>query len=188
MISTLSTGILLFIAAVLVIYLVILYNRIVDYDQSAKSAMSSIYVELQKRADLIPEVISSVKGFVRHEDQLLKRLTELRTKINAADKSREALLQLDKDFFMSLFAVAEAYPNLRSSETFLKLQNVLESTENSIAASRHIYNSNVDYFNSLIHSFPAVIVAGMFGYAEKEYLKFEEAIETRVGVPSDFNS
>lgn len=169
------------------IWFVVIYNKIVNYEQSSMSAESSIDVELKKRSDLIPEAINTVKGFVRHEDQIMKHLTKLRADINKIrHEDKQAQLDIGNEFFKSVFAVAESYPNLRSSEAFIKLQDILHSTEANISASRHIYNSNVDYYNSYIKSFPAVIIAGLFGYAEKSYLEFESHIQHRVRVPAQF--
>lgn len=169
------------------IWFIVIYNKIINYSQSSLSAQSSIDVELKKRSDLIPEAINAVKGSVRHEDQLMKHLTDLRADINKLKKEdKQGQLKLDNEFFKNVFAVAEAYPNLRSSEAFIKLQSILESTEANISASRHIYNSNVDYYNSYIKSFPAVIIAGMFGHMEKSYLEFESHIQDRVPVPTQF--
>lgn len=172
----------------LIIWLVAIYNTIVNYEQSSISAQSSIDVELKKRSDLIPEAINTVKGFVRHEDQIMKHLTQLRADINKIKyEDKQAQLDIGNEFFKSVFAVAESYPNLRSSEAFIKLQDILQSTEANISASRHIYNSNVDYYNSYIKSFPAVIIAGLFGYVEKSYLEFESQVQSRVNIPANFN-
>lgn len=185
--NTIITAVWSILGLSMFIWFVLIYNKIVSYEQSTNSAQSSIDVELKKRSDLIPEVINTVKGFVRHEDQLMKHLTQLRADINHVSKAdKQELLKLDKEFFKSVFAVAESYPNLRSSEAFIKLQSVLENTEANISASRHIYNSNVDYYNSYIKSFPAVIVAGMFNYAQKSYLEFESSIQKRVTIPAQF--
>jgi LemA protein len=171
----------------ILIWFIVIYNKIINYEQSSISAESSIDVELKKRSDLIPEAINTVKGFVRHEDQLMKHLTELRADINKLKKEdKQKQLNLDNEFFKNVFAVAESYPNLRSSEAFIKLQDILHSTEANISAARHIYNSNVDYYNSYIKSFPAVIIAGLFGHAEKSYLQFESHIQDRVRVPDKF--
>ncbi len=169
MLETLMTAFWLLIGFIVFIIFVMIYNRIVSYKQSANSAKSSISVELKKRSDLIPEIINSVKGFVKHEDELMTKLTNIRN-------------TLSDEFMKTFVAVAEEYPNLRSSEAFLQLQNALENTEKNIAASRHIYNSNVDYYNSLINSFPAMI----FGFQEMKYLEFEGSDKDVVNVPTDF--
>jgi len=153
----------------LVVYFIKIYNRIINYKQSVESAKSSIGVEMKKRTDLIPEIINSVKGFVKHETYLMKELTKLR-----ADLSGE--------FLKTFLAVAEEYPVLRSSESFLELQTTLSEVEYNIAASRHIYNSNVDYYNSLIGSFPAML----FGFTQMHYLEFDEADAKVVSVPTNF--
>ena len=185
--STIITAILGIFGFITLILFVVMYNKIVSYDQSSISAQSSIDVELKKRSDLIPEVINTVKGFVHHEDQIMKHLTELRSDINKIKSDdKQALLNMDKEFFKSVFAVAESYPNLRSAEAFIKLQSILERTEANISASRHIYNSNVDYYNSYIKSFPAVIIAGMFSFGEKAYLDFDADIQTNIKVPTNF--
>lgn len=185
--TILITAIFVVFGFIILTWLIVIYNKIVSYDQSSISAQSSIDVELKKRSDLIPEVINTVKGFVSHEDQIMKHLTELRSDINKINSdNKQALLNLDKEFFKTVFAVAESYPNLRSAEAFIKLQSVLERTESNISASRHIYNSNVDYYNSFTKSFPAVIIAGLFGFEEKSYLEFDESVQNKVNVPNSF--
>jgi len=185
--TTILTAIWAILGLGITIWFIVIYNKIVSYDQSSISAQSSIDVELKKRSDLIPEVINTVKGFVHHEDQIMKHLTQLRSDINQIDKDeKQAILNLNKEFFKSVFAVAESYPNLRSAEAFIKLQDVLERTEVNISASRHIYNSNVDYYNSYTNSFPAVILAGLFSFEEKSYLEFDTNIENKIKVPSSF--
>lgn len=168
--SFIINGVWILFGLSLIVYMTALYNRAVSYKQSVESAKSSIGVELKKRADLIPEIINSVKGFVKHEKELMQKLTELR-----ADTKGE--------FMKTFYAVAEEYPTLRSSEAFIQLQNTLENVEKNIAASRHIYNANVDYYNSLINSFPTLL----FGFSEMKYLEFDTTQEEKIHVPQDFN-
>ena len=165
---TIASIIFTFIAFIVVVMFIMTYNKIVSYKQSVDSAKSSIDVEMKKRSNLIPQMINTVKGFVKHEDDIMKQITALR-----ADASSEV---------SKLFsAVAENYPELRSSKNFLELQYALEDVEKNIAASRHIYNSNVDYYNSLINSFPALL----FGFSEMKYLEFSDDLDI-VEVPTSF--
>ena len=164
---------------------IVIYNKLVNYRQTTYSSESSIKVELKKRYDLIPEVVDTVNSYVEHENRMLTRLTELRTMIKEmTPEIKKEWLKLDKQFFSTFFAVAENYPVLRSSDNYMHLQQVLKETENSIAASRHVYNSNVDYYNSYRDSFPAMIIAGMFGFEKKEYLDFDENIQDRPDLES----
>jgi len=164
---------------------IVIYNKLVNYRQTTYSSESSIKVELKKRYDLIPEVVDTVNSYVEHENRMLTKLTELRTMIKEmTPEIKKEWLKLDKQFFSTFFAVAENYPVLRSSDNYMHLQQVLKETENSIAASRHVYNSNVDYYNSYRDSFPAMIIAGMFGFEKKEYLDFDENIQDRPDLES----
>ncbi len=158
-----------------ILTLINIYNTIVSYHQSVKSAASSIEVELRKRLSLIPQVVETARQYLLHERSVLEELTRLRTNIEKTPEGDiVALSEHQKDFFDRLFAVAEAYPQLRSSDVFLTLENILQDTEENLAAARHIYNSNVDYYNSYINSFPALILAGLFKYKEAEYLSYED--------------
>ena len=156
------------IAFIVVVILIIVYNKIVSYKQSVQSAQSSIDVEMKKRSNLIPQLINTVKGFVQHEDEIMKNITALRANASSG---------VSKLFS----AVAENYPVLRSSKNFLELQYALEDVEKNIAASRHIYNSNVDYYNSLINSFPALL----FGFSKMQYLEFSDDFNV-IEVPTNF--
>ena len=169
-------------------FAVVLYNRMVSYKQSVESAKSSILVELKKRADLMPQVINSVKAFVKHENEMLTKLTALRSAIlETNEEQKELLMQYDSDFFKTLFAVSEAYPDLRSSDSFIAMQETLERTEINIAAARHIYNSNVDNYNSLVGSFPAIFVALLTGHNALKYLEYNESeLQKPVEVPEKF--
>jgi len=169
MLEIFINGVLILSGFVVVFTMIMIYNRIVSYQQSAKSAMSSISVELKRRENLIPEIIKSVKGFVKHEDELMSKLTKLRSSVSG-------------EFLKTFLAVAENYPMLKSSELFLQLQNTLEETENNIVAARHIYNTNVDYYNSLINSFPAVL----YRFTNMPYLEFETQ-EYKGYVPTYFS-
>ena len=158
-----------FIGVIFILILIFTYNTIVSYKQSADSASNSVKVELKKRSELIPEIINTVKGFVKHEDELLSKLTQIRE--GTSD-----------EFTKTLLGVAEAYPVLRSSDAFIQLQSTLEKVENNIAAARHIYNSNVDYYNSEINSFPGFLL----GFIEMQYYKLEKFNEEVVHVPTNF--
>ena len=152
-----------------------IFNRIVSYAQSVKSAASSIEVELRKRLSLVPQVVETAKKYLSHERGVLKEFTRLRARVEKTPENDiAAQVQNQKSFFDRLFAVAEAYPQLRSSDVFVSLEHILQDTEENLAAARHIYNSNVDIYNSYIHSFPAMILAGLFGYKEEPFLSYND--------------
>ena len=165
------------IVGIFIIFLIVVFNRMVSYYQSVKSSKSSIQVELKKRLSLIPQVVETAKKFLTHEKEMMQSLTKMRQNLETTDKEdiSEVMIQ-EKKLFNKLFAVAEAYPDLKSSETFVKLQNVIQDTEENIAASRHVYNSNTDIYNSYIRSFPALILASLFGYKNVEYLEFDDEL------------
>jgi LemA protein len=171
--------IFIIIAVVIVIWLISTYNRLVALRNRAKEAWADIDVQLKRRYDLIPNLIETVKGYVAHERELFEKVTEARTRAMGAKDVKEkgeaenALSQTLK----SLFAVAENYPNLKASENFLELQRELRDTEDKIQAARRFYNSNVRELNIKIESFPANIIASIFGFQKMELFELAEAFE-----------
>ncbi len=174
MITALS-GLLIIIVAAASLYAVVIYNRLVRLRNTVRSAWSDVDVQLKKRYDLVPNLIETVKGYAGHERSLLERVTEARsTAIHAtrpADKSKaENVLQ---DSLRSLFAVAEAYPDLKANENFRQLQLQLKELEDGIEAARRYYNAVVRDLNTLIESFPSNIVAGQFRFEQEEFFELE---------------
>lgn len=170
--------IVLVVAAVLVIYLWATYNGLVKLNVRVEEAWSDITVQLKRRADLIPNLIESVKGYAAHEKQVFQDVTEARSNmINATNKGPEATAKAENQFegaLKSLFAVSEAYPQLRASENFQQLQAELVDTEDKIQASRRFYNGGVRDLNTKIQVFPNNIFAGMFGFRNKEFFEVDD--------------
>lgn len=170
------TVIIIIVVAVVIVWVISIFNRLVRMKNRTDEAWSDINVQLKRRYDLIPNLIETVKGYAKHEKSVFEEVTKARTEAMSAksfgDKA-EKENQLSQTL-KSLFAVAEAYPNLKANENFGKLQDELTDTEDKIQAARRFYNGNVRDFNIAIESFPSSIVAGMFHYAKRELFQLEE--------------
>jgi LemA protein len=167
--------IVLGIIAVLVIWAVAIYNGLIRLKNRVDEAWSDIDVQLKRRYDLIPNLVNTVKGYASHEKEVFEKVTEARTRAmgagSAADKAQaENMLS---QTLKSLFAVAEAYPDLKANQNFLELQRELTDTEDKIQASRRFYNGNVRDFNTKIQVFPNNIFAGMLGFSSREFFEAE---------------
>ncbi|MEX2007612.1 MAG: LemA family protein [Candidatus Levyibacteriota bacterium] len=167
------TWILAGTAALAVFFVLFIYNSLVSAKVKVSEAFSHIDVQLKRRIDLIPNLIESVKGYVKHEKEVLENVTKARTSLMKA-KSPQEKAESDNmltDTLKSLFAVAENYPNLKANENFLKLQDELSDTENKIAYARQFYNSTVMDFNTKIQVFPNVLIAGMLGFKQADFFQ-----------------
>lgn len=162
------------------------YNSLVTLRNKARQALSGITVQLKRRADLIPNLVEVVKGYAKHERAVFERVTELRRTFLATSETDAAALQrVAKDMGEALgrlVAVAEAYPDLKASANYLRLQEQLAETEDQIAAARRIYNQNVAEYNTAAEQFPSVLVARMFAFATLGF--FEDAAATASAAPS----
>lgn len=164
------------------------YNALVKLKVRVEEAWSDITVQLKRRADLIPNLIETVKGYAAHEKQVFQDVTEARNAVlQATTKGPAETAKAENQFegaLKSLFAVAEAYPQLRASENFQQLQNELVDTEDKIQASRRFYNGGVRDLNTKIQQFPTNLIAGMFGFTSKEFFEVDDmaAIENPVEV------
>lgn len=164
------------------------YNGLVKLRVRVEEAWSDITVQLKRRADLIPNLIESVKGYAAHEKEVFENVTKARAEVlSATTQGPEATAKAENQFegaLKSLFAVAEAYPQLRATENFQQLQNELVDTEDKIQASRRFYNAGVRDLNTKIQQFPANTIAGMFGFKSKEFFEVEDmaAVEKPVEV------
>ena len=168
--------IVLGIIAVLGIFLWVTYNALVTLKMRVDEAWSDITVQLKRRLDLIPNLINSVKGYAAHESGVFERVTEARANtLNAHGVEETAKAEGELEGALkSLFAVAEAYPQLRASENFMQLQQELVDTEDKIQASRRFYNGGVRDLNTKIQVFPNNIFAGMLGFKEREFFEVED--------------
>ena len=173
------------VGLILLIYLISAYNGMVRYRNMVKTGWSGIDVQLKRRTDLIPNLIETVKGYATHERELLQKLTEARTSMMNAGGDVKNAAQAENQLngvLKSLFMVAEAYPDLKANQNFLKLQEELSETEDQVAASRRIYNENVNHFNTRIEVFPNNLMAGIFGFKPYDFFVTDDAEKKPVTV------
>ena len=179
--------IILGIIAVIGIFLWITYNGLVTLKIRVDEAWSDITVQLKRRADLIPNLVNTVKGYAAHESGVFEKVTEARSAILGAQSPKEAAKadNMMEDALKSIFAVAEAYPDLKASQNFSELQAELVDTEDKIQASRRFYNGGVRDLNTKIALFPNNLFAGMLGFKEREFYEVDEAERATVEKPVD---
>ncbi len=172
------TLVIVVLLAVIGIFLWVTYNGLVSLRNRVDEAWSDITVQLKRRADLIPNLIETVKGYATHESELFQKVTEARSNVvNATSQGPKETAAAENQFeatLKSLFAVAEAYPALRASENFQQLNNELVDTEDKIQASRRFYNGGVRDLNTKIEQFPSNFVAKMFSFAKREFFEVED--------------
>ncbi len=171
----------------LILYLIGTYNGLVVLKARIKEALSGIDVQLKRRADLIPNLVETVKGYAKHEKSVFAEVTKARSALMKAEspvEKAEANNMLT-GALKSLFAVAEAYPQLRASENFKDLQQQLGDTEDKIAYSRQFYNSNVLEYNTKVQTFPNNLIANMFGFKEEQFFAATEEERKKVEVKFD---
>lgn len=174
-------------AILLLVYLVATYNGLVVLKTRIQEALSGIDVQLKRRADLIPNLVETVKGYAKHEKGVFTEVTKARSaliKAGSLQEKAEANNMLT-GALKSLFAVAEAYPQLRASENFQDLQRQLEDTEDKVAYSRQFYNSNVLDFNARVQMFPTNIIANMFAFKPFEFFAATEEEKKKIDVKFD---
>lgn len=178
--------IILVLVAVVVLYVIVAYNRLVRLRNRIENAWSQIDVQLRRRYDLIPNLVETVKGYAAHEKEVFQKVTEARAKAINASGGAMAQGQAENALtgaLKSLFAVAENYPELKANQNFLMLQEELSGTESKIAYSRQFYNDTVMTYDTTRETFPSSIIAGMFNFPEKEYFQTgEEAAREPVKV------
>jgi len=167
------------VLAVLVLWIIFIYNRLVTLKNRVREAWSDIEVQLKRRYNLIPNLVETVKGYAFHEKEVFEKVTQARAKAIGAQNLKEKAVaeNMLSNTLKSLFAVAESYPQLRSSENFQKLQEELTDTEDKIQAARRFYNGNVRDFNIKIESFPSNIIAKIFNFKKVEFFEIEEEAE-----------
>jgi LemA protein len=164
-------GVLVVLAAVAIYG----YNRLVRLRNEVDTGWANIDVQLQRRADLIPNLVEAVKGYAGHERGVFEEVTRARAAVQQAGGPASAAEANDllTAALGRLFAVAEAYPELKASENFLQLQEDLTDTEDKISAARRYYNETVRVFNTAVQSFPWLLLAGPFGFREHEFFSAE---------------
>jgi LemA protein len=173
------------IAVVAVAAVVIgIYNRLVTLRSRVDNAWSQIDVQLRRRYDLIPNLVETVKGYAAHEKETLEKVIQARNMAMNAQSVKEAsdAENMLTGTLKSLFAVAEAYPDLKANQNFLMLQEELAGTESKIAYARQFYNDSVMSYNMTTQQFPSNLVAGSFGFTQRDYFEIEEAAKEPVQV------
>jgi LemA protein len=170
------------ILVVIALVLIALYNGLVQKRNRVDNAWAQIEVQLKRRHDLIPNLVETVKGYAAHERGVFDEVTQARAAaVGAQGPAQSAAAEgLLSQALGRLFAVAEAYPDLKASTNFLELQSQLSETENKIAVSRQVYNDTVLTYNNGIQVFPAVLVAGMLGFTKREFFEIEDAGDREV--------
>jgi LemA protein len=168
--------IVLGIAVILALFLWVTYNGLVKLKVRVDEAWSDITVQLKRRLDLIPNLVNSVKGYAAHESGVFEKVTEARANaLNAQGVKETAAAENQfEDALKSLFAVAEAYPDLKANQNFLQLQQELVDTEDKIQAARRFYNGGVRDLNTKIQIFPNNVFAGMLGFKQRDFFEVED--------------
>lgn len=167
------------VVIILGIYVWATYNSLVTLRVRVDEAWSDITVQLKRRADLIPSLVDTVKGYAAHEKTVFEAVTQARAETISAENPGEASVAENhmQEALKSIFAVAEAYPQLQASQNFLQLQGELVDTENKIQASRRFYNGGVREFNTKIQVFPNNVFARAFGFTEREFFEVEDVAQ-----------
>jgi len=180
--------IIIAVLAIILIWLIAVYNGLIASRNRTDEAWSDIEVQLKRRYNLIPNLVATVKGYASHESQVFQKVTEARARAMGAgtleDKAKaENMLS---STLKSLFAVAEAYPQLKANENFGKLQDELTDTEDKIQAARRFYNGNVRDYNTKIQQFPTNLLANGFKFLKKEFFDLDEEKQARENVKVEF--
>jgi LemA protein len=154
-----------------------IYNKLQRFKNAINANLGQIRVSMKKRFDMIEQLLNTVKGYIKHERELFERIAFLRTGVSEADSSElEDLNRESQRIISSLIAVAEAYPELKASETVIKLMDAIMDVEDEIARNRYTYNNIVQEYNTMQDTIPSNIVAGLIGSEKQTYLRFEEDI------------
>jgi len=173
-------GFLIWVLVILIVFVILsfiyYYNRFVVLENRIDNSLSQIDVQLKKRADLVPNLMEAVKGYMKHEREIIKEVTDARkVLINAKDLQSKAKAGAKlQQALKSLFAIAENYPQLKANENFIQLQQELSAIEDRIAYARQHYNDSILSYNNSVETFPGVFFARLFNKKEREFLKIEE--------------
>lgn len=168
------------VLAVLVLFVISIYNRLVQLRLRAKESLSDIDVQLKRRYDLIPNLVETVKGYLKHEQTVLENVTQARARaVNAAGGplERNDAETAISSTLKTLFAVTENYPDLKANANFMELQKELADTENKIQAARRFYNGNVRDLNTAIETFPSNTIANLFNFKAEKFFETETSAE-----------
>lgn len=182
----------LIIVGVIILWGVGTYNMFIRLTNRVAESWADIDVQLKRRFDLIPNILGTVKGYAKHEEGVFTKVTEARTALMNAEQSGDVKGMASADNMLtgamkSLFAVAEAYPELKANENFLDLQRELSDTENKIQAARRFYNSVVRDMNIKVESVPSSIIAGLFKFKKQDFYDLEGSEAERENIKVDFS-
>ena len=179
--------IILIIIIAIAAFIIVTYNGLVKLRMRVENAWSQIDVQLQRRFDLIPNSVETVKGYMTHEQETFEKISSLRTSwANASTVEDKAKINNElSSTLKTIMAVSENYPELKANENFLKLSEELSNTENKLSFSRQFYNDTVTMYNTKLQVFPSNIIAGMFNFTARELFKVDD--EARKNVKVDFN-
>src|SRR6266704_6847095 len=178
--------VILGIVLLLLVGAVLSYNRFVSQRNLIRNAWANIDTELRRRYDLIPNLVETVKGYASHEREVFENVTKARAMATSATGSPAEQAAAEGPLVAALgklFAVAEAYPDLKANQNFLALQSELSNTEDRLQTARRFYNSNVRDYNRRVQSFPSNLVASSFGFKEEQFFEVDEALRGEGGVP-----
>ena len=174
--------IVLIVVGVIVLFVISMYNSLIQLRNRVKNAWSQIDVQLKRRHDLIPNLIETVKGYMTHERQIMENITKYRSQaMSAGSVGEKAQAEgLLSGALGQLRVQVENYPDLKANQNFLALQEELTSTENKISYARQSYNDQVLFYNNKIQMFPSNVIAGMFNFKQEEFFQVEDAKEKEV--------
>lgn len=182
--GVLVAGIVVLVCCVL--YVMFLYNGLVQLNNAVQEAWSDIEVQLKRRLDLIPNLLSTVKGYAKYESETLEKIVAARNAAFGQPQSMQEVAKAEGELsgaLKSLFALSESYPDLKANTNFVELQHELRDTEDKIQAARRFYNGNVQVFNTKIQQFPANIIAGKFNFTKKSFFELAAAEKTAANQP-----
>lgn len=176
--------VVLVIVVLLVLYGILTYNKLVDLRNRVRDQWSQIDVQLKRRFDLIPNLVSTVKGYAKHESETLEQVIAARNSYTTASTPHDKMEanNMLSDTLGRLFALAESYPDLKANTNFLDLQRELQDTEDKIAVARQFYNDTVLTYNNKIEMFPSNLIAGIFKFKAEEFFKADEKSRENVKV------
>ena len=174
------------ILAIIIIYILAKYNKLVKLKNKVKQSESGIDVYLNQRFDLIPNLVECVKGYANHEKSVIENVTKMRSEYMKTNKSLKKAEELNNSM-NGILAIAEGYPELKASEQFLNLQKNLSKIESQLQAARRIYNNDVTKYNTKIETVPTNLIASMFGMKKAELFQIEEYKRANIDIGSELN-
>ena len=174
------------ILAIIIIYILAKYNKLIKLKNKVKQSESGIDVYLNQRFDLIPNLVECVKGYANHEKSVIENVTKMRSEYMKTNKSLKKAEELNNSM-NGILAIAEGYPELKASEQFLNLQKNLSKIESQLQAARRIYNNDVTKYNTKIETVPTNLIAGMFGMKKAELFQIEEYKRANIDIGSELN-